>query len=125
VRVLVTGGAGFIGCHTVDRLLADGHDVRVLDNFATGRRENLLHVLSEIEFVEGTSRATSASATLFEDAKSCSMRRRSRPSHLCAGAAHQQRHQRHGDAERGTGIPRRRRKAGYLRILIVDLRRES
>jgi len=53
VKVLVTGGGGFIGSHIVDRLLADGHDVRVLDNFATGRRENLLGVLSEIDVVEG------------------------------------------------------------------------
>jgi nucleoside-diphosphate-sugar epimerase len=53
VKVLVTGGGGFIGSHTVDRLLADGHDVRVLDNFATGRRENLLDVSSDIELIEG------------------------------------------------------------------------
>jgi UDP-glucose 4-epimerase len=53
VKVLVTGGAGFIGSHIVDRLLADGHSVRVLDNFATGRRENLLDVLPDIELVEG------------------------------------------------------------------------
>ncbi|MBA4016129.1 MAG: NAD-dependent dehydratase [Pirellula sp.] len=40
-RCLVTGGAGFIGSHLTDRLLAEGHEVRVVDNFATGRRENL------------------------------------------------------------------------------------
>jgi nucleoside-diphosphate-sugar epimerase len=38
---LVTGGAGFIGSHLTDRLLADGHSVRILDNFSTGKRENL------------------------------------------------------------------------------------
>ncbi len=41
VNVLVTGGAGFIGSHLVDRLLADGHAVRVLDDLSTGRRENV------------------------------------------------------------------------------------
>jgi nucleoside-diphosphate-sugar epimerase len=38
---LVTGGGGFIGSHIVERLLSEGHDVRVIDNFSTGRRENL------------------------------------------------------------------------------------
>lgn len=41
VRVLVTGGAGFIGSHITDALLAQGHEVAVLDNFSTGRRENV------------------------------------------------------------------------------------
>ena len=50
---LVTGGGGFIGSHLVDRLLADGYSVRVLDNFATGRRSNLAHVMDDIELVEG------------------------------------------------------------------------
>jgi len=50
---LVTGGGGFIGSHLVGRLLREGHSVRVLDNFATGRRENLEPVLGEIELIEG------------------------------------------------------------------------
>lgn len=43
-RVLVTGGAGFIGSHLVERLLAEGYEVSVLDNFSTGRRQNLAHL---------------------------------------------------------------------------------
>lgn len=42
-KSLVTGGAGFIGSHMVDRLLADGHEVVVVDNLATGRLDNLAH----------------------------------------------------------------------------------
>jgi UDP-glucose 4-epimerase len=44
LRCLVTGGAGFIGSHLTERLLADGHEVIVLDNFSTGRPENLAHL---------------------------------------------------------------------------------
>jgi nucleoside-diphosphate-sugar epimerase len=52
-RYLVTGGAGFIGSHVVERLVHDGHAVRVVDNLFTGRLDNLAQVRSEIEFVEG------------------------------------------------------------------------
>ena len=44
--VLVTGGAGFVGSHIVDRLMAEGHDVGVLDNFTTGDTRNLAKHLS-------------------------------------------------------------------------------
>jgi nucleoside-diphosphate-sugar epimerase len=57
MRVAVTGGGGFIGSHVVERMLGDGHDVVVLDNFATGRRENLTPLVDEIELVEGDIRS--------------------------------------------------------------------
>jgi UDP-glucuronate decarboxylase len=52
-RILITGGAGFIGSHLCDRLLAEGHDVICLDNFFTGRRLNIEHNLGHkyFEFV--------------------------------------------------------------------------
>lgn len=52
-RILVTGGAGFIGSHLCERLLMDGHEVICLDNFFTGRRKNIEHLLSNpyFEFV--------------------------------------------------------------------------
>lgn len=50
MRVLVTGGAGFLGSHLCDRLIADGHEVLCLDNFFTGRRENVMHLLDHPRF---------------------------------------------------------------------------
>jgi len=54
---VVTGGAGFIGSHLVEALLARGEDVRVLDNFSTGKRENLDPFLNRIAVVEGDLRS--------------------------------------------------------------------
>ena len=52
MKVLITGGAGFIGSHLVDLLLQDGHQIKVLDNLSTGRLVNLNHVKDVIELVE-------------------------------------------------------------------------
>lgn len=49
-RILVTGGAGFLGSHLCDRLLAEGHDVLCADNFFTGTRDNLSHLLGNPRF---------------------------------------------------------------------------
>jgi UDP-N-acetylglucosamine/UDP-N-acetyl-alpha-D-glucosaminouronate 4-epimerase len=56
-KVLVTGGAGFIGSHLVRALLERGDDVRILDNFSTGNRGNLAGVDGDIEIVEGELRS--------------------------------------------------------------------
>jgi UDP-glucuronate decarboxylase len=50
MRILITGGAGFIGSHLSDRLLTEGHQVVCLDNFFTGRRDNIEHVLDHPGF---------------------------------------------------------------------------
>lgn len=49
-RILVTGGAGFLGSHLCERLLADGHDVLCLDNFFTGSKANIAHLLDNPYF---------------------------------------------------------------------------
>ncbi len=59
-RILVTGGAGFIGSHIVEHLLRRGDAVRVLDNFSSGRRENLAPLRSRIEVIEGDLRDPAA-----------------------------------------------------------------
>ena len=53
MNVLVTGGGGFIGSHLAARLASLGHRVRILDNFATGRRSNVVALDGDIELVEG------------------------------------------------------------------------
>ena len=56
MRILITGGAGFIGSHLTDRLVADGNQITILDNLATGRKENLSAHLgkSSVTFIEGS-----------------------------------------------------------------------
>ncbi len=49
-RILVTGGAGFLGSHLCERLLAGGHDVLCADNFYTGRKENIAHLMNNPYF---------------------------------------------------------------------------
>lgn len=53
MRILVTGGAGFIGSHLVERLVAEGHELRILDNLSTGRREHLASVFDRVDLVVG------------------------------------------------------------------------
>jgi nucleoside-diphosphate-sugar epimerase len=57
MKYLVTGGAGFIGSNIAEALLTRGHAVRILDNFATGRRQNITPFLDKIELIEGDLRS--------------------------------------------------------------------
>ena len=52
-RYLVTGGAGFIGSHIAEELMERGHKVRIVDNFLTGKRENIASFLDKIELIKG------------------------------------------------------------------------
>jgi len=64
--VLVTGGAGFIGSHSVDALLADGAKVRVLDNFSTGKKSNLSDH-PRLEIIQGEIRDMETAANAMKD----------------------------------------------------------
>lgn len=59
-KFLVTGGAGFIGSHIVEALLRQGHYVRVLDNFSSGKKENLSDALNKIDLIKGDIRSPDA-----------------------------------------------------------------
>ena len=52
-KVLITGGAGFIGSHLATRMVELGHTVRVLDNLCAGHRRNLSHLAKGLELIEG------------------------------------------------------------------------
>lgn len=62
MKILITGGAGFIGSHMAEAFLAKGWSVTVLDNFSSGRRENLSHISDRITIIEGDIRDKSAVA---------------------------------------------------------------
>jgi UDP-glucose 4-epimerase len=64
---IVTGGAGFIGSHLVDALLAENIAVRVIDNYSTGRPENLAHVAGQVELVEADFAKPGSWQKLFQD----------------------------------------------------------
>ncbi len=49
-RVLITGGAGFLGSHLCERVLADGHEVVCMDNYFTGRKQNIMHLMGNPAF---------------------------------------------------------------------------
>ena len=67
-RVLVTGGAGFVGSHLVDRLVAENHRITVLDDLSSGTKDNLP---PQARFVEGDVRDTTLVAHLIEDSDAC------------------------------------------------------
>ncbi len=67
-KIVVTGGAGFIGSHIVDALLKEGARVVIVDNLSTGRRENIEHVLERIEFFETNIVDTKALEEIFKGA---------------------------------------------------------
>jgi len=65
-KYLVTGGAGFIGSHIAGELVRKGHSVRIIDNFSTGKRENISSFLDEIELVEADIREFNACREVVE-----------------------------------------------------------
>ena len=68
MRVFITGGAGFIGSHLCDALLAEGHNIVILDNLSTGSKSNIAHIADRIEIHQGDIRDVSLVEKLTQDA---------------------------------------------------------
>ena len=68
MRAFITGGAGFIGSHLTDALIARGDSVTILDNLSTGSKENISHILDKVTFVEGDIRNLELVEQLTKDA---------------------------------------------------------
>jgi UDP-glucose 4-epimerase len=68
MRAFITGGAGFIGSHLADALIARGDSVTILDNLSTGSKENIAHILDKVTFVEGDIRNQELVKQLTKDA---------------------------------------------------------
>lgn len=69
MKAVVTGGAGFIGSHLVDRLLADGYSVTVVDDLSSGRLQNIAHLDGQVELVKASIRDLDALNTAFKGAE--------------------------------------------------------
>ena len=69
MKILVTGGAGFIGSHLVDKLVANGYEVTIIDNFSTGRIENLSYIKNNVEIIEGDLSDLSNLKSIIKDKK--------------------------------------------------------
>ena len=67
MKVFITGGAGFIGSHLCDALVAEGKEVTVLDNLSTGSKKNIAHLVSKIRVVEGDIRDKKLVESLVDD----------------------------------------------------------
>ena len=80
MRILVTGGAGFLGSHLCERLLKDGNEVVCLDNFFTGRKQNIAHVLRRTR-ASSSSGTTSSTPSSSRWTRSTTWRARPRPPH--------------------------------------------
>jgi UDP-glucose 4-epimerase len=68
MRAFITGGAGFIGSHLADALIARGDSVTILDNLSTGSKKNIAHILDKVTFVEGDIRNQELVEQLTKDA---------------------------------------------------------